>query len=88
MKIYRDGKEIELTAEELRMAYEERLIECYASDAKSRVEDMEFECNFTEIDYKNIAQRLERALGRNDSYWEDFWCTMDAVIEMYIEEGN
>ena len=88
MKIYRDGKEIELTAEELHMAYEEKHLGYYIEDVKSRIDEMELECNFNESDYNIIAQIFDKSLGRNDYYWEDYWCTLENVIEEYIEENK
>lgn len=88
MKIYRDGKEIELTAEELRMAYEEKHREYFTEDAKSSAEGMELEEDFDESDYNELAWRFEKALGRNDSYWDSYWCTMENVIEEYVKEGK
>ncbi len=88
MKIYRDGKEIELTAEELRMAYEEKHLEYFAADVRGCAESMELEEKFDESDYNELAQRFDRALGRNDSYWDSYWCTMEYVIEEYIKEGK
>ena len=88
MKIYRDGKEIELTAEELRMAYKEKHMEHFKNDVKGCVEGMELEEEFDESDYDELAYRFDRALCRNDSYWESYWCAMEYVIEEYIEEGK
>lgn len=88
MKIYRDGKEIELTAEELRMAYEEKHMEYFKNDVKGCVESMELEEELDDSDYNELAYRFDRALGRNDSYWDSYWCAMENVIEEYIEEGK
>lgn len=83
MKIYRDGKEIELTAEELRMAYEEKHLEYISEDIRSRTEE-----ELDDSDCATIAERFDKALGRNDSYWDCYWCTMEDVVEEYIEEGK
>ncbi len=88
MKIYRDGKEIELTAEELRMAYEEKNLEYFAEDVKSSIDGMELEEEFDESDYGELAWRFNKALGRNDSYWDSYWYTLENVIEEYIKEGK
>jgi hypothetical protein len=88
MKIYRDGKEIELTAEELRMAYEEKKLEYFAEDVKNSVEGMELDEEFDVGDYETLAYRFDRALGRNDSYWDSYWFTLENVIEDYIREGK
>ena len=88
MKIYRDGKEIELTTEELRMAYEEKHLEYFAEDAKNLVKSMELEEEFDESDFNELAWRFDKALGRNDSYWDSYWCTLENVIEEYLKEGR
>lgn len=88
MKIIRDGKEIELTADELRMAYEEKRLEYFAEDVKSSVENIELEEALDESDCEEVAWRFDKALGRNDSYWDSYWCTLESVIEEYIKEGN
>ena len=88
MKIYRDGKEIELTAEELRMAYEEKHLEYFAEDVRNSAEGMELEEEFDETDYDELVRRFDRALGRNGSYWDSYWCTLENVIEEYVEEGK
>ena len=81
MKIYRDGKEIELTAEVLRMAYDEKHLEYFAEDVKSSVENMELEEELDESDCEELAWRFDKALGRNDSYWDSYWMTIQDVIE-------
>ena len=88
MKIYRDGNEIELTAEELRMAYEEKHLEHFTEDVKNSAESMGLEEKFDESDYDELAWRFDKALGRNDSYWDSYWCTLENVIEEYIREGE
>ena len=88
MKIYRDSKEIELTPEELRMAYEEKHLEYLAEDVKNQVEIMELKEEFDKTDCDELAWRFDNALGRNDSYWDSYWCTLENVIEEYIKEGK
>ena len=88
MKIYRDGKEIELTLAELREAYEEKHFEYFMEDVKGSVEDMDLENEFDVSDYGELAWRFDKALGRNDSYWDSYWRTLENVIEEYIREGE
>ena len=88
MKIYRDGKEFELTAEETRMAYEEKHLGYFVEDVEGCAESMELEEEFNEIDYNELARRVDRALGCNDSYWDSYWRTIENVIEEYIKEGK
>ena len=88
MKIIRDGKEFELTADELRAAYDEKRFEYFTEDVKSSADGMDIDEEFDEGDCKELAWRFDKALGRNDSYWDSYWCTLENVIEEYIEEGK
>ena len=88
MKITRNGIEIELTQEELRQAYEEKAFEYFAEDVRSIVENMELEEEFDCSDYEELTWRFDKAIGRNDSYWDSYWCTLESVIKEYIEEGK
>ena len=54
MKIYRDGKEIELTAEELRMAYEEKHMEYFVADVKGCAESMDLKKSSTIVTTTNL----------------------------------
>lgn len=86
MKIYRDGKEIELTAEELRMAYEEKKLEHTNEDVVTKANEMHID--LVDADVIAITERFERALGKHDTFWDCYWCTMENVIEEYVEEGK
>ena len=86
MKIYRDGKEFELTQEELRMAYTEKHMEYLKEDVASQAESNEIELD--ESDLNTITERFEDALGKCDRYWDHYWGVMEYVIKEYIEEGK
>ena len=86
MKIYRDGKEIELTQEELRQAYLEKDMDYIKEDIMSQDESDDF--NFDDSDFAIIADRFKRALERCDGYWEYYWEVMNYVINEYIREGE
>ena len=86
MKIYRDGKEIELTAEELRMAYLEKDMDYLKEDILSQDEAGNF--NFDYSDLEIIADRFKRSLEHCDGYWEYYWEVMNYVINEYIIEGE
>ena len=88
MKIIRDGKEIELTAEELRAAYEEKHHEHFVEDVQSSIDGMGIDKELDASDCKELAWRFDKALGRNDSYWDSYWCTLENVIAEYFEEGE
>jgi hypothetical protein len=49
---------------------------------------MELKEELDESDCRELAWRFDKALGRNDSYWDSYWCTLESVIEEYIKEGN
>ena len=88
MKIIRNGQEFDLTSEELRQAYEEKQEEYYIDDIGNKVrEDYEIESctDNSNIDLGELARRFDRALDNNDSYWDSYWCTMEYVIEEYLE---
>lgn len=85
MKIYRDGKEFELTQQELRMAYEEKHMAYLKEDVESMTEDGDA---FDDSDIEIIAERFELELEHNDGYWDRYWETMEYVIENYIREGK
>ena len=86
MKIYRDSKEIELTAEELRMAYLEKDMDYIKEDIMSQDESGDF--GFDDSDFEIIADRFKRALEHCDGYWEYYWEVMNYVINEYIKEGE
>ena len=86
MKIVRDGKEFELTQEELRMAYTEKHMEYLKEDIVFQAESNEIELD--ESDLNTIAERFEDALGKCDGYWDYYWGVMEYVIKEYIEEGK
>lgn len=86
MKIIRDGKEFELTHQEVWDAYLEKHMECLKEDVMSQAESNEVELD--ESDITIIAQRFENALGKCSSYWDDYWGIMEYVINEYIKEGE
>ena len=85
MKIVRDGKEFELTQEELRKAYEVKNMEYLKEDVVSQLEGDE---DLDDVDLELIAERFEDALGHNDGYWDHYWDTMGYVINEYIKENK
>ena len=83
MIIYRDGQAIELTREECRKAYDELDREYKAEDIRGQQEAMEVILNDGDVEV--LVDRVDRALGRNDGYWDSYWCTIENVVEEYIE---
>lgn len=86
MKIIRDGKEFELTHQEVWDAYLEKHTECLKGDVVHQAESNEVELD--ESDIAVIAERFENALGKCSSYWDDYWGIMEYVIKEYVEEGE
>lgn len=86
MKIYRDGKEYELTQQELREAYLEKDMDYVKEDIMSQDELDSF--NFDDSDFETIADRFKRALEHCDGYWDYYWGVMNCVINEYIKEGE
>ena len=84
MKIIRDGKEYELTQQELREAYMEKHMEYLREDVASQAESDEIKLD--ECDFDIIADRFENALGKCDGYWDHYWNVMSYVINEYIKE--
>jgi hypothetical protein len=82
MKIYRDGKAIELTREECRQVYDELDKEYKTEDIRGKLEEMEVELDVTD----ELIDRVDHVLGNNDGYWDSYWCTVEYVIEEYMKE--
>lgn len=79
MTIERNGQVIELSATEVRMAHEEYEKQCYAEDLVSRASDNGIE--LPDEKAKELAEKFDRALSKNDSYFESYWLTADYVLE-------
>lgn len=97
MTIVRDGKEIELTHEELEQAYRERELEYRIEDAKAHCEelasgyfslgldnDKELIETLDEDDYAKIAQNAKEILEDRDAYWGQYWGAFDDAISEYL----
>lgn len=90
MKIIRDGKEFELTMGELMNAHDEYELENCIEDIKDVYRQSESEIELTENQIKEIAEQALHNLGKNDSYCESYWislqCTFDEYVDKYCEE--
>jgi hypothetical protein len=86
MKIIRDGKEFELTQQELREAYTEKHMEYLREDVASQAESDEITLDEGDLDI--IADRFENALGKCDGYWDHYWNVMHYVISEYAKEAK
>ena len=84
MKIVRDEKEINLTWQEIREAYELMRHEYFKEDVVARADEMGRE--LSEEDIEEIAKIASRGIEHNDSHWESYWMTIGYAIENYTME--
>lgn len=84
MVIERDGFPVELTAQELREAYEEYKLNCMKEDVRSTIEQSENtdDCSDDTVTY--LAEQALHALSKNDAYFEAFWDTVEDVVYNYF----
>ena len=74
MKIIRNGQEIELTAEEMRQAYNEVQDEYTIEDIRSRY-------NMPDDKIEEALTIFERVIDNNDSFWDSYWSIIEYVAE-------
>ena len=86
MKIYRDGKEIELTFSELIRSNEEYKLDCMIEDIKSLLEDGSRDAELSAKQIKEVALAAVHNLSKNDSYFESYWMSVKYTLDEYI--GN
>ena len=84
MTIYRNGQAIELTKEELQLAYDE-----YDAYAKKR--DLEETLKVMEIElpsecFDELLSKIDEKLADNDTYWSIYGQTVEDAIYEYVEE--
>lgn len=84
MKIHRDGKEYELTFSELMSAHEEYELDCMIEDVKSQYERDEYNVELTDEQIEEVASLALHNLGKNDSYFECYWMSVDYTLGDYI----
>ena len=85
MKIYRDGKEYELTFSEMIKANEEYKLDCMIADVEGKYEEGSYDVELTEEQIKEIAKNAVHNLGKNDSYFEAYWMTVKYTLDDYID---
>lgn len=85
MKIIRDGKEFELTFSELMQAHEEYELDCMIADVNEKYEDGEYDVELTDKQIEQIASLALHNLGKNDSYFEAYWASVECTLEDYID---
>lgn len=85
MKIYRDGKEYELTFSEMIQAHEEYELDCMIEDVKGQYTQGEYDIELTEEQIEEVAMFALNNLSKNDSYFEAYWMSVEYTLDNYIE---
>lgn len=84
MTITRDGKEIQLTAEEVRNAYFEQLRQNHIDDVDCALQQHP-DSKVQELDIEGVTDLFERFLDKSDRYGAYFDC-LDCAIEEALSE--
>lgn len=79
MKITRDGKEIELTREEMWTVYQAMDAQFKRGDIRERLWQYELEADDDTVD--RILLRFDRMLGKSDDYYDAYWGVVDLAIK-------
>ena len=85
MKIFRDGKEIELTFSEMIQANEEYKLDCMIEDVKNQYEQGEYDIELSEEQIEEVAMFALNTLSKNDSYYEAYWLSVEYTLDDYID---
>lgn len=85
MKIYRDGREFELTFNEMMNAYEEYKLDCMIDDVKGVYEQGEYDVDLSDEQIKEAAEQALHNLGKNDDYYESYWMSVEYTLDNYID---
>lgn len=85
MKIIRDGKEFELTFSELMQAHEEYEFDCMIEDVKEMLESGARDVELSDSQIREVASDALHNLGKNDSYSEAFWMSVEYTLDDYID---
>lgn len=85
MKIYRDGKEYELTFSEMIQANEEYKIDCMIEDVKSKYEEGDYDVELSEEQIEEVAMFAVNNLSKNDSYFDAYWMSVEYTLDDYID---
>jgi hypothetical protein len=85
MKIYRDGKEFELTFSEMIQVSDEYKLECMIEDVRGAYEQGEYDVDLSEKQIREVASCALHNLGKNDSYYEAYWMSVQYTLDDYID---
>lgn len=84
MKIYRDGKEFELTFSEMIQAHEEYEFDCMIEDVKNILESGTRDVNLSEEDIGTVASFALHNLSKSDCYYDAYWMSVEYTLDNYI----
>ena len=84
MKIYRDGKEYELTFSEMIQANEEYKLDCMVEDIDSILDSGTRDVELSDEQIKEVAIMAVNNLSKNDSYYEAYWMSVEYTLDDYI----
>lgn len=84
MKIFRDGKEFELTLSELIQAHEEYELDCMVSDVKSCYAQGDYDVELSEDDINEVASFAIHNLSKNDGYFDSYWMSVEYTLDNFI----
>lgn len=85
MKIYRDGKEFELTLSEMIRAHEEYEFDCMIDDVKNVYAQGEYDFDLSEEQIREVSSSALHNLGKNDSYFDAYWMSVQYTLDDYID---
>lgn len=85
MKIYRDGKEYELTFSEMIQAHEEYELNCMISDVNELIENGSRDIELSLEQINEVSMAAVHNLGKNDSYFDAYWLTVQYTLDDYID---
>ncbi len=60
--------------------------EHHREDILSQIEQKELDIELTDVDVDEITSRFDKALSRNEGYYECYWLTAQYVIDDYLKE--
>jgi len=80
------GKTYTMTREEIEAAYRYQEKEYHKQDVATHWFDMygdanEDECPYSDKDLAIIAERADKIMSKNDSYWDCYWFNYETAIE-------
>jgi hypothetical protein len=85
MKIYRDGKEYELTLSEMLNAHAEYELDCMIEDVKGLLGHKTRKVELSEDQIRKVAEEAIDNLGQNDSYFDVYWMSVEYTLDDYID---